>query len=279
MSKVTLNRSRAKAVIDADCGAALEYLELDGKLIIKPLQLSYSKTFASAIMFPFANRVQNSSYSFKGKVYKLEKTKGFKTAIHGMVCNKRFKQVDIAENESEASFTYEPDSPDIGFPFNYQLNVRYQLLDLSLTIKLSINNKGQEEFPFAIGWHPYFFVENLKNTSLKLNATSRLAVNDEMMPTHIEPMHWSDFRSLDKTSFDDTFRTQANEIELKTAEYQLKISSTPVCKYVQLFTPPEKEFVAIEPMTAPANAFNNKMGLKTLNPTEDFKIEWKLELM
>ncbi|MDX1470873.1 MAG: aldose 1-epimerase [Flavobacteriaceae bacterium] len=279
MSKITLEKNGAKAIINSEQGATLEYLELRNTIIIQPLKIPYGKSFASAIMFPFVNRVQDSTYKFKNNTFQLQKTQGFKTAIHGLIYNKRFKLINDSENKSEVSLYYESKGDAEGFPFKYRIEVKYKLTHSNLTLNLKVENIDQEEFPFSIGWHPYFFVGDLKKTSLKLNSTSKLAVDGEMMPTHIEPFEWYDFRSLDNTSYDDTFKTEAEEIDLKTDRYQLKISSQPACEYIQLFIPPEREFVAIEPMTAPANAFNNKIGLKTLQPEEEFKMEWKLELM
>lgn len=279
MSKITLKDNGAKAVINSEQGATLEYLKLRNTTILQPLKIPYGKSFASAIMFPFVNRVQDSSYKFKDNTFRLQKTQGFKTAIHGLIYNKQFELISYSENKSEVSLCYESKGYAKGFPFKYRFEVKYTLSDSNLTLNLKVENIDQREFPFSIGWHPYFFVGDLKKTSLKLNSTSKLAVDGEMMPTHIEPFEWYDFRSLDNTSYDDTFKTEAEEIELKTDEYHLKISSQPACEYIQLFIPPEREFVAIEPMTAPANAFNNKIGLKTLQPKEEFKMEWKLELM
>jgi len=38
--------------------------------------------------------------------------------------------------------------------------------------------------------------------------------------------------------------------------------------YLQVFIPPDRMSIAIEPMTCNANAFNNKDGLITLSPGE-----------
>ncbi len=40
--------------------------------------------------------------------------------------------------------------------------------------------------------------------------------------------------------------------------------------YLQVFIPPSKKSIAVEPMTCAADAFNNKMGLIILNPKKSF---------
>ncbi len=42
-------------------------------------------------------------------------------------------------------------------------------------------------------------------------------------------------------------------------------------EYVQLYTAPDRNSIAIEPMTCEPNAFNNKMGLKILAPKESLR--------
>jgi aldose 1-epimerase len=52
--------------------------------------------------------------------------------------------------------------------------------------------------------------------------------------------------------------------------------------YVQVYTTtgyPEQELaVAIEPMTAPADAFNSGLGIRRLAPGETWTLEWGVEL-
>ena len=49
--------------------------------------------------------------------------------------------------------------------------------------------------------------------------------------------------------------------------------------YLQLYTPNEIQAIAIEPMTGVSDSFNNKIGLKELNPRENYKIKWSLNIL
>jgi aldose 1-epimerase len=56
------------AKIHLNLGGSLQELILNGHHIIKDLRpLTYDKTYASSILFPFANRVANGVYRFDEK--------------------------------------------------------------------------------------------------------------------------------------------------------------------------------------------------------------------
>ena len=54
---------------------------------------------------------------------------------------------------------------------------------------------------------------------------------------------------------------------LQGFDFQLKSSGL---DYLQVFSVPEKDFIAIEPVTAPSDSFNNGIGLKVLESKASF---------
>jgi len=76
-------------------GASLQELTLGGKAIIQDLSpLNYQDSFASSILFPFANRIKDGAYSFNNEKFQLEKNQvEEQNALHGFVHNKRFKVI------------------------------------------------------------------------------------------------------------------------------------------------------------------------------------------
>jgi len=51
-----------------------------------------------------------------------------------------------------------------------------------------------------------------------------------------------------------------------------------VLLFLQLFTPPKKNIIAIEPTTGISDSFNNKIGLQILEPDETYTIDWNITL-
>ena len=64
---------------------------------------------------------------------------------------------------------------------------------------------------------------------------------------------------------DNLFMVEDSKVVLDTASYNCEIS-TDFGEYLQVFTPPNRKSVAIEPMSCPGNAFNSGLGLQYLSP-------------
>jgi len=58
----------------------------------------------------------------------------------------------------------------------------------------------------------------------------------------------------------------------------LSLKSSEDDSYLQLYTPSQKNTIAIEPTTGVSDSFNNGIGLKTLNPNESYSINWSLKI-
>ena len=274
------NSSYAK--IDLLLGGSLQECKLSDKTIISSKQMpSYSKTYASAILFPFANRIENGSYHFHNKVFKLSnnEAKGH-NALHGLVYNKSFKLIDQVASENRASITvsYEEIQPISGFPYKYGITLHYVLTNNSLELIVDIANNDQNEFPFSLGWHPYFIASDLHHSFLNINSDEKILVNEKMIPNGTAQINWTGSKKIRDVSFDDCFILNTNMVEFKTPEYHIDFSFSPHKNYLQLYTPYDRKSMAIEPQTAPANSFNTQKGLQILHPNERFNLSWKIKL-
>ena len=88
---VTNKTGSTKAEISLNKGGSISNLFINNKQIIKDLAtLDYEKTYASSIMFPFANRINNGKYTFMGEEFQLHcNEKKSNNALHGLIYNKK----------------------------------------------------------------------------------------------------------------------------------------------------------------------------------------------
>ena len=63
-----------------------------------------------------------------------------------------------------------------------------------------------------------------------------------------------------------------------TPKYRLKFNATGDNNFLQVYTPPKLNTIAIEPTTGVSDSFNNKIGLQVLKPNETYNIEWCIEI-
>ena len=49
-------------------------------------------------------------------------------------------------------------------------------------------------------------------------------------------------------------------------------------RYAQVFTPKDQDYVALEPMTAPASALNSGCGLRLAQPGREFRAAFRIRV-
>ena len=269
------------AKIDLGFGGSLQELKLGNKVLLTAEGMPYHSAFASSILFPFANRIENGKYRFNNKNFQLHQNETDRhNALHGLVFDKPFiqnSQGSSLEN-SWVELSFEETQPISGFPYKYGLKLRYILSEKSFELKVEVKNNDQWEFPFSLGWHPYFRTIDLRNSHLKINSNTKLLVNDKMIPNGEAEIDWNGFLKIEEKTFDDCFVLNDSKVEFKTPEYHMEFLFSPSNKYLQLYTPNDRKSIAIEPQTAPANCFNSGVGIKILRPNETYNLSWKIDL-
>jgi aldose 1-epimerase len=102
-------------------------------------------------------------------------------------------------------------------------------------------------------------------------------VDSMLLPTERTPSVEEsvyDFRTpaaLNSAELDIAIHKTANPLLLSNAMYTLELSSSEAFSYWQLFTPPGRRSIAVEPITAATDAFNRpSLGLKKLEPGDSY---------
>ena len=131
--------------------------------------------------------------------------------------------------------------------------------------------------PLGVGWHPYFkTIGTIDKLKLYLPQVEKIMVDSRLIPTgQKEP--YADFEQgelIGKTAFDTGFVIKNSGGErvstaLVDQENNLRIEiwqevGVGKFNYLQVYTPPGRQAVAIEPMSCATNAFNNGEGLQIL---------------
>lgn len=278
-----------KAVIYPNLGASLQELYFENKPIIQNIFFENNSpkllnSSCSAILFPFANRIKNGQYFYNNEVYQLdcnETARGH--AMHGLVYTQPFQLKESTSNTDTAKivFQYEYKGDAIGFPFPFKITLTYLLKNSGLQLSVHTQNTGNKTFPFSLGWHPYFWSSDLDKSEVHLHSEERIITDEKMIPTRKDNHVFPNPLLLANQNFDDAFVLRNNVIAYKTPDYHIHLQTTPSesPQYVQLYTPSHRQSIAIEPMTAAADCFNNKMGLQELKPSASYSTEWQLEMV
>ena len=146
-----------------------------------------TKGCKSAKLSPFVCRLNHSTYEWEGEKYTCEKYVLNGHAIHGLLFDASH-EVEFCEANNfyaECKLFYRYDGSHPGYPFAYDMNVRYRLeSEGRLTITTTVHNRTGRNIPMADGWHPYFKLgETIDTATLQINATQQLEFNADLIPT------------------------------------------------------------------------------------------------
>ena len=282
-------------VIVPELGAVLTDLYFGGKQIIdgykKVAELKSLAWGKSALLAPFPNRLKDGVYKFDGQSYQFPlNEENTHTAIHGFAMAKKMKVETWHCGEEEATVVcvYKDAGRRKAYPFPHHFRVCYQMKKNTFSVKMAFKNAGKKPLPVGLGWHPYFQLgEDIGNHKLKLPKDflwKKIEIDEQMIPTG-KQADFLDFQRATKigdTVLDNCFLLQKNNPKATRFEIQLSYEKQTLTywqklneghDYVQFFTPPQRNSLAIEPMSCNIDAFNNGNGLTILQPEATLHLE------
>ncbi len=254
-------------------------------------QLEWAK---SAKLSPFPNRLDKGKFTFEHETYQLPiNFPGQGHAIHGFLMDKPFTMVELKTTThfAEAEFVYTYNKELEGFPFCFETTLVFTLSENKLTCRTLVKNLGTSAMPYGDGWHPYFKLttEKVDDLYLQLPNCQQVVVDENMIPTG-EKLEYSSFsvsEQIKDAQFDTGFSvlesSAATKVVLVDTEEAATLmieqeNTTNKYQFLQVFIPPNRKSIAIEPMSCVTNAFNNHDGLFVLQPQELFDAYFSINL-
>lgn len=246
-------------------------------------ELDHLERYKSFFLFPFPNRLQDGQYEFEGKSYAFPiNEKATNTRLHGFAkaVEMEIKDLRLAHDFASITIAYQYAGKADYYPFPFNFTTRLSIDNQgSFEVHLSILNTGKKNLPIGMGWHPYLkFNHPIDELKLKLPKVEQFLVNENLIPTSkktpAEQFQRSTF--IGKTDIDDCYeyRGGGKKVEIEFQGKEVTISywqNANPFQYFQLYIPPNRASIAVEPMTCAPNAFQNKEGLRILAPNEELE--------
>lgn len=208
------------------------------------------------VLFPSPGKLEGDRYARDGRAGAMKQ--------HGFARNGRFRE--IARDDGAApsvTLALEDDATTLAmFPWPFRLTLRFTLVDLGLAIDATVENNGAAPLPFGLGYHPYFAVPQAAKAVCKI-PTRATRVWDNVVKRE------RDLGSLDLTLPEVDLHLVdhgAREASLDTPDGRVDLAG-PFDRWV-IWTLAGRDFVCLEPWTAPGNALNTGAGILTLAPGE-----------
>jgi aldose 1-epimerase len=249
-------------------------------------------SFGGAILAPYANRIRGRPLSGEreietevaGRTVRLPRNWGGHApgaeqyAMHGLILDAQVPWTQGAANQVSGRL----EAGDFGgrWPGRVALTFDWRLEAGALALSVTAENVGDAPAPMGLGWHPYFALPSGERRQARLwtAARSRTLVNnyDEVLPTGaLEAVTGTayDFsapggRALGDLYLDDCFTDFEQRGDGALAEVRdpasglgLRIASmSPQVRALQVYAPPDKGFVVVEPQFNLADPFGTEWG-------------------
>jgi aldose 1-epimerase len=291
-----------RAVV-TECGATLRVLEHEGVAVLHGFaEDAMSSAGRGQLLMPWPNRIRDGRYSFDGEDLQLGLTEPSRlNASHGLV---RWAAWALEEHgDSSVSLSYRLMAQS-GYPWTIDLHVLYDLSADGLTVTQTATNLAGRPAPYASGAHPYLTPGEggpVDGWELTVPASTRLLSDDRQIPTGEEDVAGTayDFRvsrPIGDTVLDHAFGDLARDAQ-GYAEAVLRDPATGrgVALWVDRHHPwlmvfsaddgwdPPRQALAVEPMTAPPDAFRSGRDLVTLAPAgeagDELSVSWGIRTL
>ena len=217
--------------------------------------------------------------------------------MHGLLENKTMQIENQMINIERAVviLSYQFDGKDQGYPFYPLVKITYTLSRKGLDISFTVTNSDKTNpMLFYVGWHPYFKCSVYQSviTFDKCTRWAHVQLNSHAIPTGVtsEFMGFNGSTPIggsatNPTHYDDAYkaigRNDTTCSMFKTSLYDPATDQTVVLyqdrnfPFLQVFTgivsATGEDAMAIEPMSAMTDSFNNHDNLEILSGDEIWK--------
>ncbi len=275
-------------------GAALAHLSAGDTQIVSSDWLNSADWFAGSTLAPWVNRLDAGTWQFNGKALHAPiNDKDNNCANHGLVFDRIFEVVQKSDSQVELSTLIHDET---AYPFEVRLSVFYELTEFGLRSVITAENIGSSKAPFAAGTHPYFVTDPA--SELALDAFEEFEVDNRMLPISRKlattpgaqsriirvnnPADFTDTCFGGLTRYAEGFAQ--SKLTRPLSNERVIVFQSQEFSYLQVFTLMGTDFagdntlLALEPQSAPANAFNTSDGLVWLESGQTWSGTWGVDI-
>lgn len=239
----------------------------------------------SPILFPIVGTLKDNSYTFKDKQYSLPR--------HGFARDLDFELISKEKDSALFSLKSNEITKAI-YPFDFELQLIYSLMDSELTITYKIINNDQEAMHFSIGGHPAFALPNEFETySLELEPNENLVayeLENDLLSEKTQPI------PLKNNRLPLTYSLFAKDAlifkQLESRTIQILENNIPFLNFkfkgfpnFGIWTKRDAPFICLEPWAGYSDVLNTngklseKEGIQTLESNLSKEFSFSIEII
>ena len=258
---------------------------------VDDLQDAAARGSSAGIPFlhPWANRLAEPRYRVQGRPVELDVSSPLLhldehgLPMHGVPWS-LLSWIVTEDRQNSVSARLEWSTSDLLriFPFSHHVELTASIQPDGVTLETTLVAGSESSVPVSFGFHPYLRIPELSraNWQLELPAMRKLLLDSRGIPTGDDETFGGFNARLDEGSFDDGFALMHEQTSFTIAGATRRISVDLLegYRYTQIFAPKDKDYIAIEPMTAPTSALTSGRGLRLVNPGDRFRTVFRIRI-
>jgi aldose 1-epimerase len=283
MTSITLKANQLQCDIRPDLGGCIAGLWHDSVAVLRSTkgdELQTVRQCASFPMVPYSNRQAFAHMQWQGATYAL--TPNFAPephAIHGAGWDRAWNVMSSSASSVTLQLQH---TADARWPFDFAATQTIVLTGEALSLQMSVTNKAEVPAPVGLGWHPYFAKHGPDH--LEFGAQGRWEMNADKLPTVRLPNTGLN-QDCAELSVDHCFDGWRGPLHLRNARFAISVTSD--LPYLVVFTRPDRDNIAIEPVSHVNNALNllaqgvanaDTLGVRVMQSGETFSAQMRIEV-
>lgn len=214
---------------------------------------------ACFVLVPYSNRIAHGRFFWDGRHVQLAPNKldvSTQHPLHGSGWTSQWHVVAAGSTWCELQHVY----PGGDWPWPFTARQRITVNEASLTMSLSVENRGETDMPAGLGFHPYF----TRAADTRLHALHRGEwLNDSSgIPQELAsadaPRDWTQGRPIGEQPVDTVYAERAGDMTISWP--QRRITATIHCDsllaHTAIFVPQDVDWFCVEPVTHMTDALN-----------------------
>lgn len=274
-----LHAGALRLALRPDLGGSIAGLWFDTTPVLRstePGELGSASLSGCYPLLPYSNRIAKGTFGWLGQVHQLpinDEPGG--NALHGVGFSSVWRVERAGADEAVLVLQH---TPNDGWPFAFEAHQHFRLTPDALRCELRFTNKAAHDAPLGLGWHPYF--PKRQRSRLHAELSGRWdSDTDNKVPNKRVAMHGLD-GDVEHMDFDHCFDGWTGAVRIRDERLALSLSSS--LRRLVVYTPHDKDYYAVEPVSHVSNAINQadaaSLGLQTVAPGATVSAWMKLEI-
>ena len=272
-------------------GASLRHrgVEMLGRVEDLDAAAKIGSTAGIPFLHPWANRLAGPHYRVAGRKVSLDLSSSLLhfddrgLPMHGVPWSLlAWESTAARENFLAARLDWSRSDLLALFPFRHHLEMAVTLRPESLTVETTLMAGGEGPVPISFGFHPYFRISGVPRPEwrLELPAMRKLMLDSRGIPTDEEKPFEGFDAKLGENNFDDGFALMKEQafFHIEGSGHRITVEFLEGYLYTQVFAPRDKDYMALEPMTAPTSALTTGRGLRFVEPGGKFRAVFRIRV-